>query len=39
MMAVKTNLKAIAELTPSSTEEEARNTFDAWALTYEEVSW
>lgn len=33
------NLKAITELTPSSSEEDAKNTYDAWASTYEEVSW
>ena len=32
------NVKAIAELTPSSTEEDAKNTFDSWASSYEMVS-
>ena len=31
--------KAILELTPSSTEEDAKQTYDAWSTTYEEVSW
>ena len=31
--------KAILELTPSSTEEDAKRTYDAWSKTYEEVSW
>ena len=30
--------KAILELTPSSTEEDAKETYDAWAATYEKVS-
>lgn len=29
-------LVAIAELTPDSSEEDAKNTYDAWAVTYEE---
>ena len=33
------NVKAIAELTPSSTEEDAKNTYDSWASSYEMVSW
>ena len=32
-------ITAILELTPDSTEEDAKNTYDAWALTYEEVCW
>ena len=39
MTAVIKNLKAISELSPSSSDEDARNTFNAWAATYEEVSW
>ena len=32
------NLKAIAELCPSSSEEDTRTTFDSWASSYEMVS-
>ena len=31
-------LKGIIELTPSSSEEDAKNTYDSWASSYEEVS-
>ena len=32
------SVKAIVELTPSSTENDAKQTYDAWAATYEKVS-
>lgn len=38
MTAVIKNLKAITELTPSSSEEDAKNTYDSWASSYEAVS-
>jgi len=31
-------IKAISELTPSSTEEDAKNTYNSWAPSYEVVS-
>ena len=30
--------KATTQLTPTSSEEDAKNTYDAWAATYEHVS-
>jgi len=38
MTAAMEKLKGIAELTPSSSEEDAKNTYDSWASSYEVVS-
>ena len=38
-MAGENSVKSIVELTPSSTENDAKQTYDAWAATYEKVSF